>query len=111
MVQQDKGVFENPQFMRMSLAAAMTLGFERGLFYRNAKLYSINLLLTYRGGCEARCAYCVLSNKRPGEYSRKSFIRVTWPTYHLDDIIERISGRRVFEFRIFLLVWRRALRP
>ena len=80
--------------MRMSLAAAMTLGFEPGLFYRNAKLYCINLLLTYKGGCAARCAYCGLSNKRPGVYSRKSFIRVPWPTYHLDDIVQRISERQ-----------------
>jgi biotin synthase len=78
----------------MSLAAAMTLGFKPGLFYRNAKLYCINLLLTYGEGCAARCAYCGLSRKRPGDYDEKSFIRVTWPTYALDDIIERISARQ-----------------
>jgi biotin synthase-related radical SAM superfamily protein len=86
-------VSESPRFMRMSLAAAMTLDFKPGLFYRNAKLYCINLLLTYRGGCAARCAYCGLSKKRSGSYGRKSFIRVTWPTYELDEIIERIADR------------------
>jgi len=84
----------SPEFLRMSLAAALTLGFKQGLFYRNAKLYCINLLLTYAEGCAARCAYCGLSKKRPGAYNGKSFIRVTWPTYGLDEIIERISTRR-----------------
>jgi len=87
-------VKESPEFMRMSLAAAMTLGFKQGLFYRNAKLYCINLLLTYDEGCRARCAYCGLSQKRPGSYDGKSFIRVTWPTYSLEEIIARISARR-----------------
>lgn len=87
-------VKESPEFMRMSLAAAMTLGFKQGLFYRNAKLYCINLLLTYDEGCRARCAYCGLSKKRSGSYNGKSFIRVTWPTYSLEEIIECISTRR-----------------
>ena len=85
---------ESPEFLRMSLAAAMTLGFRRGLFYRDAKLYCINLLLTYRAGCAARCAYCGLSNRRSGKYGNKSFIRVTWPTLPLEEVIERISERR-----------------
>jgi biotin synthase len=84
---------ESPEYLRMSLAAAMTLGFKPGLFYRGAKLYCINLLLNYDSGCAARCAYCGLSKKREGQYSEKSFIRVTWPTYALDDIIARISQR------------------
>ena len=86
-------VKESPEYLRMSLAAAMTLGFKPGAFYRGARLYCINLLLTYASGCSARCAYCGLSGKREGEYADKSFIRVTWPTYHLDEIIERISTR------------------
>ncbi len=85
---------ESPQYLRMSLAAAMTLGFKKGLFYRGARLYCINLLLTYGDGCLARCAYCGLSAKRPGTYSTKSFIRVTWPTYGLDEIIVRIKQRQ-----------------
>ncbi len=87
-------IFESPEYLRMSLAAAMTLGLKPGRFYRNARLYCINLLLTYRGGCAARCAYCGLSNKRKGPYSTKSFIRVTWPTHPLWEIIDRISQRR-----------------
>ncbi|MBW1697647.1 MAG: radical SAM protein [Deltaproteobacteria bacterium] len=94
MIRQDDKILESPTYMRMSLAAAMTLGFKKGLFYRNAKLHCINLLLTYNSGCAARCAYCGLSGKRAGTYSEKSFIRVTWPTYPLKEIIRRISDRQ-----------------
>ena len=102
---------ESPDYLRMSLAAAMTLGFKKGLFYRNARLYCINLLLTYRAGCVARCAYCGLSNRRPGEYGDKSFIRVTWPTYSLDEIIERISERldRVKRICISMITHKRTI--
>ena len=85
---------ESPHFVRISLAAAMTLGFQPGLFYRNARLHCINLLLTYSNGCAARCAYCGLSKIRPGNFSEKSFIRVTWPVHGVDDIIGRIADRR-----------------
>lgn len=84
---------ESPEYLRLSLAAAMTLGYKPGLFYRDARLYCINVLLTYRGGCAARCAYCGLSSKRKGAYDAKSFIRVTWPTEALDDIVDRIGQR------------------
>ena len=85
---------ESPEVVRMSLAAAMTLGFKPGLFYRNARLYCINLLLTYRSGCAARCAYCGLSAKRPGRYDKKSFIRVSWPAYTVGDILAAIQARQ-----------------
>jgi lipoyl synthase len=85
---------ESPEVLRMSLAAAMTLGLRTGLFYRNARLYCINLLLTYKKGCAARCAYCGLSSKRPGRYEQKSFIRVSWPEASLDEIIHRIRERK-----------------
>ncbi|RJQ63708.1 MAG: radical SAM protein, partial [Desulfobacteraceae bacterium] len=93
MIEKEANREESPEYLRMSLAAAMTLGFKKGLFYRNARLYCINLLLTYASGCAARCAYCGLSNKRSGDYPDKSFIRVAWPTCRLDEIIERIGGR------------------
>ena len=85
---------ESPHALRMSLAAAMTLGFAPGIFHRNAKLYCVNLLLTYPSGCGARCAYCGLSGGRAGGAEKKSFIRVTWPTFSLDDIITAIATRR-----------------
>ena len=34
----------SPEYVRLSLAAAMTLGFAEGRFYRNARLGCINLL-------------------------------------------------------------------
>lgn len=105
------GSIESPESLRMSLAAAMTLGFKQGLFYRGARLYCINLLLTYEDGCIARCAYCGLNGKREGAYREKSFIRVTWPTYSVNDIIEHIRSRcdRVKRICISMVTRRRAV--
>ena len=102
---------ESPEYLRMSLAAAMTLDFKQGLFYRNAKLHCINLLLTYEEGCSARCSYCGLSNKRPGAYADKSFIRVSWPSYSLNEIIARIKDRpnRVKRVCISMVTRKRAI--
>lgn len=94
MAQESMEAKESPEYLRTSLAAAMTLGFVPGLFYRQARLGCINLLLTYSAGCAAKCAYCGLSKKRTGQYEKKSFIRVSWPTYALDEIIERIHQRQ-----------------
>ncbi len=82
---------ESPEYIRTSLAAALTLGFEKGLFYRDARLYCINLLLTYESGCAANCAYCGLSKIRPGSYTKKSFIRVKWPVYPTCRVVERMG--------------------
>jgi biotin synthase len=90
----DIGIARSPAYVRMSLAAAMTLGFKRGLFYRNARLHCINLLLTYPQGCAGRCAYCGLSGTRSGDYGRKSFIRVSWPTLPLEETVRAIAERR-----------------
>jgi len=88
---------ESPEYVRTSIAAAMTLGFMKGRFYRNATSPCINLLLSYDSGCAGNCSYCGLSRKREGEYTEKSFIRVTWPSYSVDEIIEGInqSGEKV----------------
>ena len=56
---------ESPEYLQVSLAAAMTLGFSANTFYRNAFPRCINLLLSYDDGCYARCAYCGLSNTSP----------------------------------------------
>ena len=58
----------SPDYLQMSLAAAMTLGLKEGLFYRNARLYCLNLLLTYPQGCHANCAYCGLQKSREGAF-------------------------------------------
>lgn len=86
-------VKESPDYLRTSTAAAMVLGYKGGLFFRNARVPCINLLLTYPEGCMANCAYCGLSRHRKGEYVDKSFIRVEWPTYPTGDIAERIAAR------------------
>lgn len=86
---------QSPEVARMSLAAAMTLDFAPGSFYRNACLSCINLLLTYRSGCAAKCAYCGLSGaKEKKESPSKSFIRVTWPAFTVDEIVAGIVRRQ-----------------
>ncbi|UCD13203.1 MAG: radical SAM protein [Thermoplasmatales archaeon] len=85
---------ESPVYVRTSLAAAMTIGYKNGLFYRNARSPCVNLLLTYSSGCAGNCGYCGLSMRRPGVYKDKSFIRVEWPSYKLKDIIKKISQCR-----------------
>ena len=86
---------ESPHAVRMSLAAAMTLDFAPGSFYRNACLSCVNLLLAYRSGCAARCAYCGLSGERVKEKSNsKSFIRVSWPAFTVDEIVAGIIRRQ-----------------
>ena len=84
----------------MSLAAAMTLGLKEGLFFRNARLYCLNLLLTYPEGCRANCAYCGLQKSREGAFGEKSFIRVAWPTYDLETIIQKTKEQKNRLFRI-----------
>lgn len=84
---------QSPQYLRISLAAAMTLGMRPGSFYRDARLECVNLLMTYEEGCCANCAYCGLQRVREGSYNRKSFIRVPWPLVSLEEIIERCQER------------------
>jgi biotin synthase-related radical SAM superfamily protein len=91
---------ESPDHVRLSLAAAMTLGYKEGLFYRNARMHCINLLLTYRQGCLANCAYCGLARERTGAYEEKSFIHVEWPVEPLFDVIERAEKTREIVRRI-----------
>ena len=81
---------ESPEFVRLSSAAAMTLGLKSGRFHRNARLHCLNLLLTYDDGCLGRCAYCGLSGARPVAEGRKSFIRVEWPTHSMTEVLDRM---------------------
>jgi len=85
---------ESPEYVRVSLAAAMTLGLVKGQFFRGATLYCVNLLLTYRSGCVGRCAYCGLSRSRSlgKAWTDYSFIRVDWPTVSLDSVLERMGS-------------------
>ena len=91
----------SPDFIRVSLAAAMTLGLRPGIFWRDAKLYCINLLTVYDRPCAGNCAYCGLHRQRrppkhaPRETKRlnrpdKTFIRVDWPAFPTELVVERI---------------------
>ncbi len=86
-------VVESPDYVRVSSAAAMTLGLMPGRFLRGAKLYCINLLLMYDSGCAGKCAYCGLERARQSDKSweDRSFIRVPWPVVSLDEVIERMG--------------------
>jgi biotin synthase-related radical SAM superfamily protein len=84
---------ESPEYIQTSLAASLTLGFQQGLFHRDARLTGLNLLLHYREGCLGRCHFCGLSRSRNETPGSKTFIRVDWPLYRLDKIIEASKGR------------------
>lgn len=90
MASQVEIAWESPQYLRTSLAAAMTLGLKPGRFFRDAKPRCLNLLLTYSDGCRARCSYCGLAKQRRicGE---QTFIRVSWPTYSLRTIMKQLE--------------------
>jgi biotin synthase len=83
----------SPDYVQTSLAASLTLGFQQGSFYRNAKLKGLNLLLHYEEGCLGRCAFCGLSRARKEGPKGKTFIRVDWPLFPLEEIIERAIGK------------------
>jgi len=83
----------SPQFIQTSLAASLTLGFQQGSFHRHAKLKGLNLLLHYEEGCLGRCQFCGLSRSRREGPRGKTFIRVDWPLYPLDEIIMRAKGK------------------
>jgi biotin synthase len=81
----------SPDYVQTSTAAAMTMKFLPGKFHRGAKLTALNLLLTYEDGCKAKCSYCGLSKSREVEEEDRTFIRVDWPSYQLDDVIKRTN--------------------
>ena len=81
----------SPDNVRMSLAAAMTLGLKGGLFYRNAQLGCMNLLMEYDEGCMANCQYCGQGREMNDTPDCRSLIRVEWPSYPLDQVIEAIN--------------------
>jgi biotin synthase-related radical SAM superfamily protein len=93
----------SPEYIQTSLAAAITLGMEPGRFKEKVKLTGLNLLLFYDKKCIGRCAYCGLSKQSedtessPRKKSR-TFIRVKWPAYLLDDIIQKtLENPQCFE--------------
>jgi biotin synthase len=83
----------SPEYLQTSLAASLTLGFQQGSFYRNAKLKGLNLLLHYDEGCLGKCHFCGLSRSRRDAPKGKTFIRVDWSLYPLEEIIERTKDK------------------
>ena len=84
----------SPEYVRLSLAAAMTLNLTPGRFFRGARLGCVNLLLTYPGGCKANCAFCGLAREKHADQFDprfEKFIRVTWRAYSLDEVLERTT--------------------
>lgn len=91
---------ESPEYVRLSLAAAMTLGFARGWFYRNARLGCINLLLTYADGCKANCAFCGLAGEKERRASGGSFIRVPWRAFPTEGVVQAIKTAPEYVSRV-----------
>jgi lipoyl synthase len=93
----------SPEYIQTSLAAAITLGMEPGRFKEKVKLTGLNLLLFYDKRCIGRCAYCGLSKQSKNTESSlkkisKTFIRVKWPAYFLNDIIKKtLENPKCFE--------------
>ncbi len=83
----------SPEYIQTSLAASLTLGFQQGSFHRNAKLKGLNLLLHYEEGCLGRCHFCGLSKSRREGPRGKTFIRVDWPLYLLEEILEKSKAK------------------
>jgi lipoyl synthase len=83
----------SPEYIQTSLAASLTLGFQSGSFHRNAKLKGLNLLLHYEEGCLGKCHFCGLSRSRRQGQREKTFIRVDWPLYSLEDIVQKTKGK------------------
>lgn len=81
----------SPDYVRISGASAMALRLNSGRFARDFEFGGINLLLNYDNGCLSDCAYCGLARTRPGDYEDKSFIRVEWPLFSTDAVVERMA--------------------
>jgi biotin synthase len=82
----------SPDFVRISMAAAIELGLKPGRIHR-CKCNCINLLQNYPEGCYANCTYCGLARERPGVPEDNTFIRVAWPLYPTDLVAEKIAER------------------
>lgn len=83
----------SPEYVRISMAAAIELGLKPGRMLRGCRCGCINLLQNYPEGCYANCTYCGLARERPGVPEENSFIRVDWPLYQTDLIAEKIAEK------------------
>ena len=80
----------SPEYVRISMASAITLRVRSGRFSRDFAPGGINLLLSYDEGCLSDCGYCGLARTRMASPEVRSFIRVEWPLVRTDDVVERI---------------------
>lgn len=83
----------SPDYVRISMAAAMELGLKPGRMIRGCRCTCINLLQNYPRGCLANCSYCGLARERPGLAEENTFIRVDWPLYPTDIVAQKIAER------------------
>ena len=81
-----------PATVKLSTAAAITLGLVPGRMHRCAATRCLNLLLAYPEGCRAACSYCGLARRAGPAAEDRTFIRVGWPEIGLDDLIGRVAG-------------------
>ena len=81
----------SPDWVRISAAAAMTIGLQSGRTYRDATCTCVNLLQNYPEGCYANCAYCGLARERPGVPVDNTFIRVGWPLFETERVTQAIA--------------------
>ena len=88
----------------------MALGYRPTNFRRDSLLTGLNLLLTYPDGCVGRCAHCGLNRQRQVDADKRTFIRVDWPTYPVDDIIARLhqDGGQLRRVCVGMITHRRA---
>ena len=83
--------WESPQFVRLSKAADILLGYSDGRFYRNALPFTINILIHFNSGCVANCLYCGQAREVAASAICRTLIRVEWPLRPLEDVIERTA--------------------
>ncbi len=82
----------SPDYVRISIAAAIELGLARGKI-NGCSCNCINLLQNYPQGCAANCSYCGLARERPGLAEDNSFIRVDWPLFKTELVAARIAEK------------------
>ncbi|HYM62935.1 MAG TPA: radical SAM protein [Thermoanaerobaculia bacterium] len=81
----------SPEYVRISIAAAMAIGLKSGRTYRDVHCDCVNLLLNYPEGCFANCSYCGLARERPGLAQDNTFIRVGWPVFATDEVAAKVA--------------------
>ena len=98
--EQAKQLQISPDYVRISMAAAIELGLKQGRMFRDAHCGCINLLQNYPEGCYANCSYCGLARERPGTPEDNTFIRVAWPLFPTGLVAEKIAEHQAHIGRV-----------